>query len=104
MAPHNAMRNRTPMTKTTAPDRTFAAFMAQVCELLEGTASGKGYNASGADGVNELYAFVQTMNGNEGHALGEIVYKARRFAAKGNIEDIVKAAAWAYLVYKHHKS
>ena len=83
-------------------ERTFDGFCAQVRALLEPTAAGKGYSATGADGPNQLYDFVQGMNGGPGHALGEIVYKAKRYAAKGNVEDVLKLAAWAFLVYKHH--
>lgn len=79
---------------------TFDEFTQQVKALLEPTAAGKGYNATGVDGPNDLYAFVQQMSG-DGHALGEIVYKARRFAAKGNPEDVLKIAAWAFLILKH---
>lgn len=82
-------------------DRTFNQFMTEVGTLLGGTASGKGYSATGADGDNPLYAFVQSMNEGHQHALGEIVYKARRYAAKRNPEDILKVAAWAFLVWKH---
>ena len=80
---------------------TFDQFAVQVRTLLEPTANGKGYNGTGADGPNDLYEFVQGMTGNHGHALGEIVYKARRFAAKGNREDVLKIAAWAFLILKH---
>lgn len=80
---------------------TYEQFSKDVEALLNGTAAGKGYNPHGPDGVNPLYEFVQTMNGGHEHALGEIVYKARRYAAKGNPEDILKIAAWAFLIYKH---
>lgn len=86
------------MTKT----RDYDGFVAAVNELLGGTAAGKGYNRSGPDGQNELYDFVQSMNGGPHHALGEIVYKAKRYAAKRNEEDVLKIAAWAFLVWKHH--
>ncbi len=82
---------------------TFDEFMADVRGLLEPTAAGKGYSSTGADGPNELYEFVHEMTGNHGHALGEIVYKARRYAAKGNLEDVKKIAAWAFLIAKHHQ-
>lgn len=71
--------------------------------LLNGTAAVKGYSAMGPDGPNELYSFIQSMSGGHQHALGEIVYKARRFAAKGNEEDVLKIAAWAFLIYKHNQ-
>lgn len=82
-------------------ERTFDAFCDSVGGLLNGTAEGKGYNRTGADGPNDLYTFIQEMNGNAGHAAGEIVYKVRRYMAKGNPEDILKVAAWAYLIWKH---
>lgn len=82
--------------------QTFDEFTAQVRALLEPTAACKGYNTTGLDGRNELYEFVQSFAGDH-HALGEIVYKVKRYAAKGNIEDILKVAAWAFLVYKHQR-
>lgn len=87
---------------STQEPRTFQQFATEVEGLLGGTAAGKGYNPNGADSVNPLYEFVAEMNGGPGHALGEIVYKAKRYAAKRNPEDILKIAAWAFLVYKHH--
>lgn len=80
---------------------TFDDFTTQVRALLEPTAAGKGYSTTGVDGQNALYEFVQQMAG-PGHALGEICYKARRYAAKGNPEDVLKIAAWAFLILKHH--
>ena len=82
--------------------RTFQDFARAVEELLDGTAAAKGYNPSGPDGQNPLYAFVQRMSGGHQHALGEMVYKAQRYAAKGQIEDVLKIAAWAFLIWKHH--
>jgi len=79
---------------------TFDQFVSEVRGLLEPTASGKGYNSTGVDGPNDLYDFVKTMSGGHQHALGEIVYKARRYAAKGNREDVLKIAAWAFLILK----
>ena len=38
--------------------------------------------------------------GGPGHALGEIIYKVRRYAARRNAEDLVKIVAWAYLVWR----
>ena len=84
--------------------RTYQEFTAAVEELLSSSASIKGYSTAGADGRNELYEFIQTMSGGHQHALGEIVYKAKRYAAKGNSEDVLKIAAWAYLVWKHHET
>ena len=80
---------------------TFDQFAAGVRGLLDGTAAGKNYNQNGADGENKLFDFVFDTTDDYGHALGEIIYKARRFAAKGNDEDLLKAAAWAFLVLQH---
>lgn len=82
-------------------EHTFEQFSKEVAALLNGTAAGKGYSGAGADGPNQLYEFVHTMSDGHQHALGEIVYKARRYAAKGNLEDVLKIAAWAFLIYKH---
>jgi len=81
---------------------SFALFLLEVRALLEPTALGKGYSTTGVDGDNALYEFVQEMAG-PGHALGEIVYKARRYGAKRNPEDLLKIAAWAFLLWKHHR-
>lgn len=81
--------------------RTFQQFTQEVEKLLNGTAAGKGYNPTGPDGENQLYEFVQRVSGGHQHAQGEIIYKIQRFAAKGNMEDVLKAAAWCFLIYKH---
>lgn len=81
---------------------TFQQFSQEVEALLNGTAAGKGYNANGPDSRNALYEFVQRVSGGHQHAQGEIIYKVQRYAAKGNIEDIYKAAAWCFLIAKHH--
>lgn len=79
---------------------TFEDFSGAVRDLVEGKAQDKGYNETGPDGPNELFDFVYGIAG-DGHALGEIVYKAKRYARKHNPEDLLKAAAWAYLILKH---
>lgn len=83
--------------------RTFQQFMDQVKGLCEGKAKEKKYNATGIDGPNQLYDFVHELTGGPHHALGEIVYKVQRYAAKGNEEDILKVAAWAFLVWRRGK-
>lgn len=89
-------------SRTDGTECTFRQFITEVEALLNSTASGKGYNQTGANGPNVLYAFVKHMSGGHQHAMGEIIYKITRYAAKGNIEDILKVAAWAFLIYKHH--
>lgn len=78
----------------------FASFCEAVRVLLDETAAGKGYNQAGLAGPNPLYAFVSETAGGPGHALGEIIYKVRRYAARRNPEDLLKIAAWAYLVWR----
>ena len=81
----------------------FNAFCAGVYELLQQKAKDKQYNATGTEGPNPLYEFVRSMNqSRDAHALGEIVYKVRRFSATGHVEDILKIAAWAFLVWKYN--
>ena len=81
---------------------TYKEFTRDVNMLLGGTASGKGYS-EGADAPQEIYDFIieNLRTSPYQHALGEIIYKTVRFARKGNIEDIKKVAAWAFLVAKH---
>ena len=66
---------------------------------FRGDAAAKGYNQTGLTGPNPMYAFVAETAGGPGHALGEIIYKTRRYAARRDSEDLVKIAAWAYLVW-----
>lgn len=80
----------------------FDEFVRQVRALLEPTASGKGYNSTGVDGDNQLFEFVQEIAGS-GHAIGECIYKLKRYAARRNPEDILKCAAWCFLILKYHK-
>jgi len=81
----------------------FIEFTGKVKSLLEGQASDKGYSQGGADGRNELYEFIQKHVGANphAHALGEVIYKVVRFAARGNPEDLEKAAAWLFLIRRH---
>jgi hypothetical protein len=83
---------------------TFDQFVGEVRALMEPTAVSKGYSTTGIDGVNPLYEFVEDMAEGPGHALGEIVYKAKRYGARRNPEDLLKIAAWAWLAYRHHES
>ena len=83
------------------PSGEFDVFCGAIYRLLSDTAAQKSYNRSGTDGPNPLYEFVREMTGSDAHALGEIVYKAKRFSAKHDIEDILKIAAWAFLIWKY---
>ena len=82
---------------------TFDEFTRAVHDQLAGTALSKGYNREGPDSDNALYQFVQDMVAGDGHPLGEIIYKARRYAARRDPIDMVKIAAWAFLVLKHRQ-
>ena len=87
-------------------DRTFQTFMAEVEHLLSGDAAAKGYSDSGPDGSNVLYEFVAALSnrgGVSGHALGETVYKLQRYGAKHQDVDLLKAAAWVFLLWRFHK-
>jgi len=81
---------------------SYKDFSELVRNLLEGAAAQKSYNRTGVDGRNDLYDFVSDIAG-DGHSLGEIVYKVKRFAAKKNPEDLLKIAAWAFLVWRKHQ-
>jgi len=78
-------------------DRSFNNFVAEVREALSGKSRAKGY-AEGPDGPNPLFE----MTGAD-HAIGEIMYKAVRYRAKKDPEELLKIAAWAFLVWRHRK-
>ncbi len=81
----------------------FSNFIYEINRILSGKAAQKGYNDAGPDADNRLYLFVRDfVSGTKhDHALGEIIYKVVRFVKKGAPEDLLKIAAWAYLVYCH---
>jgi hypothetical protein len=68
-------------------------FVAGVGGLLNGTAEAKGYAKNGSG--RALLDFVAEHA--PGHAIGEIIYKVVRWQRKGNPEDLLKVAAWAFL-------
>ena len=87
---------------------TFDAFVAEVEALLGHGAEAKNYSSNGPNGHNALYRAVQSMtNDTHAHACGEIVYKVQRFLSTGqrgnDVTDILKVAAWAFLIWRHHK-
>ena len=89
------------MTRRRQRARTFASFCSEMRRLLDQDAAGKNYNAFGPDGPNRLYEFVAETVGGPGHALGEIIFKTRRYAALRRPEDLAQIAAWAFLVWRH---
>ena len=90
-------------TAATEPGFAFEEFTTLVRDLLEPTAAAKGYSKGGANGPNPLYEFVEEVAGGPGHPLGEIIYKARRYSSLKQERDVLKIAAWAFLVWKSHK-
>jgi hypothetical protein len=78
---------------------SFEDFMHEAKELLEGRASEKGYNES--KNGNELMDF--TTKFFPGHSSGEVIYKLIRYSRKRNKEDLLKAAAWIYLIWRHEQ-
>ncbi len=85
---------------STLDELPFESFCDGVRDLLDDTAKDKGYHPTGLTGANPLYAFVAETAGGPGHALGEIIYKVRRYAARRNPDDLLKVAAWAFLVWR----
>ena len=79
---------------------TFDTFVAELREICEAAAKDKGYNNTGIDGKNDLYQFIQSISGSDSHAIGEIIYKAVRYSRKRDKKDLIKIAAWAFLIYK----
>ena len=85
------------------PVDSFDAFARAVRHKVDGAAAEKGYNPSGPDGENLLYKLVLSAVPYSGHAIGEIIYKAVRYSAKKNPDELLKIAAWAFLAWKYHK-
>jgi hypothetical protein len=84
---------------------TFEWFCEHVQNRCEKEAKAKGYNVTGVEGKNELLQFVDSaIAPNHSHALGEIIYKTIRYKNKRNKDDLVKIAAWAYLLWKHDET
>ena len=77
--------------------------MEAVEDLVNGTAAAKGYSPNGPDGPNPLYEFIEGLVGGPGHALGEGVYKLVRYRRQRNPNDLLKAAAWCFLMWRHHR-
>ena len=76
-------RTPTELSRGDQIDRFFSA----VREIVGPTAQQKGYS----DAIREVCGTA--------HGAGELIYKALRFREKGNPEDLVKAAAWAFLLW-----
>ena len=81
---------------------TYEMFCLRIQSMLESTAKEKGYNSTGVDGDNSVYRLIYEATGDHGHGIGEIIYKAIRYMRKRNPEDLLKLAAWSYLIWRHH--
>jgi hypothetical protein len=77
---------------------SFDDFMDGARELIDAKAKAKGYN-EGGDDRNDLMEFTNRFF--PGHAGGEIVYKAIRYGRKKDKTDLLKIAAWAYLLWRY---
>lgn len=65
-------------------------------EILLFAAKTKGYHGAATDGRK---LFDEAHTENYGHPIGEIKYKLRRFQSTRDPIDIVKVAAWAFLIW-----
>jgi hypothetical protein len=82
-------------------EESLSAFGLELNQILVKRAQEKGYHSQGLNG-RQLYDFVHDLAAN-GHALGEIVYKAIRYNRRKNPEDLVKIACWAFLVWDRER-
>ena len=83
-------------------NEAWVAFSNQVQSKVKDDAEKKGY---GGSDEAKMQLMMETEAGAPhcGHALGEIKYKVSRYIAKRASEDLVKIAAWAFLIYwKEH--
>lgn len=71
-------------------------FYLEMSEMVINNAKKKGYHGNDEDG-RVLFDFVTKYS--EGHSIGEIIYKAIRWTKKRDNKDIVKIAAWAFLIW-----
>ena len=78
------------------PD-VFDEFAAGVRELVEGKAREKGYNEGGPE-RNDLMEFTNKFF--PGHAGGEVLISYSLREEKEQ-EDLLKAAAWIYLIWRY---
>lgn len=80
-------------------EESLKAFEAEMDSVLVGKAEAKGYSTGGNNGGRDTLDAVAVIIGGDGHPPGEIVYKVKRWLAKGNPEDLVKIASWAFLMW-----
>lgn len=83
--------------------RCLEEFQAEINKALNGKAEDKGYSAGGDSGGRPMLDAVALIAGEGTHPIGEILYKVARWKAKRNPEDLVKVAAWAFLLWDQQK-
>lgn len=78
----------------------FDAFVSQLRSQLTDKAVSKGYASSLTPDPppSPTFTFIRDNFGH--HALGEIVMKCLRYKSRGNLEDLIKIAAWAFLEWR----
>lgn len=95
-------QNKQSIQSDERPRATFDEFVRAVRSLLDENASAKGYNQTGTDGPNQLFDFVAAHA--PGHAAGEIIYKIVRYQGRHDQTDLLKVAAWAFLMWRSGRS
>ena len=78
--------------------RTIGQFCLELDRMLGPVAKEKGYSGSG-----EVSDLISSMLGGDNYNLGEVMAKVVRYKNKGNEEDLLKAAAHLYLVWRRGK-
>ena len=84
-------------------DNSLEQFFANVRASLEAHAELKGYNDTGADGRNILFEFTTKYGISNGHAMGEIIYKAVEYIKNPRKVLLEKIAGWAFMAWKHNE-
>ena len=73
-------------------DSSYDKFSSHVAKLIGAVAESKGYD-------DDLFDFVSSKV-TAHHGLAEIIYKVVRYKEKGDMDDLVKIAAWAFLEWQ----
>jgi hypothetical protein len=81
-------------------DKSFEEFARMVLDSVDGQARRKGYTVNGADGDNALFQFTSAIGAANGHAIGEIIYKATEYMNEPREVLLFKIAGWSFLLWK----
>lgn len=78
-------------------------FTTRVKEIITKHGTTEGYSTDGSeDSSKEAFDFtVSRFAGRYGHPLGEVLSKLLRFSKKEDPTDLIKAAGWLALIYRH---